>query len=97
MQRRQIREALVALSVPERRVEERQGCPSVEEIIHIGIPGAVEAREERQTRVVVEEHEPSLMDRDDRHVVIAGPVDGSELLQSLPQSLAMAFFDAEYR
>ena len=27
VQRRQIREALVALSVPERRVEERQGCP----------------------------------------------------------------------
>src|SRR5215218_6952287 len=63
LHRGQVRQAVVALRVTEDRVEERERRPGGEEVLHVGVPRAVEARDERQPRVVVEQHEPRLVDR----------------------------------
>ena len=54
--------------------EEGQRRPGGEEVVHVGIPRAVEARDERQLGVVVEHHEARFVDRLDRHPVVTRPV-----------------------
>ena len=51
-------EAVVALHVAEDGVEGGQGRSRGEEVLHVGIPRAVEAGHERKPGVFVEEHEP---------------------------------------
>ena len=97
MEGRHVRQALVAFRVPERRVEQSERRTRVEEVVHVRVPGAVEAREEREPCVVVEHDEPRLVDRHDRNVVVARPVARMilQLVERLPQGIRMARFDPE--
>src|SRR3954463_9914461 len=71
--------------------------PEVKKSSHVGVPGAVEARDEGEPRVVVEEHEPRLMDRLDRHAVVPRPISGGflQIAQRGPQGFALAGLDPE--
>src|SRR5204862_8353642 len=89
LQRLEVRQSLVALDVPEDEVEERKCRPRREEVVHVGVPGPVEARDEREPLVAVEENEPRLVNRRDRHVVVARPVP-RRLLQ-IPKRSSQAF------
>src|SRR3954451_4958881 len=93
----QIREAVVPLHVPEDHIEEGQGWPGGEEVLHVGIPRPVEAGHERQPGVVVQKHEPGLVDRPYRHPVVTRAVAVSvlEILQSGPQRRPRARLDLE--
>src|SRR5436190_24174657 len=71
LQRRLVREPVVSLHMLEGGVEQAERWPGIEEVVHVRVPRAVEAREEREPRIVVEEHEASLVDRDDRNAVVA--------------------------
>jgi hypothetical protein len=51
-------EVVVALHVAEDGVEGGQGRSRGEEVLHVGVPRAVEAGHERKPGVFVEEHEP---------------------------------------
>src|SRR3954452_14701139 len=97
LQDRPVREPVVALGVPEDHVEEPEGRAGGEEVLHVGVPRTVEAGNERQSGVVVEEHEPGLVDGLDGHVVVAGPVAGGVLQvpQRRPQGLALTGLDVE--
>ena len=97
MEGRHIRQALVPFRVPERGVEQGERRARIEEVVHVGVPGAVEAREEREPRVVVEHDEPRLVDRHDRDRVVAGPVARMilQLVECLPQGIRMARNDSE--
>src|SRR5215213_4863144 len=81
--------------MPEDRVEQLQRLSR--EVHHVRVPWPVEARREQQPRVVIEEHEPGLMDRGDRQLVIAGSIPRAVLQhpQRLAQLLALAGLNAE--
>ena len=76
LHRGEVRQAVVALDVAEDDVEQRERRPGREEVLHVGVPRPVEARDERQPGVVVEQHEPRLVDRRDRHAVVPGRYPG---------------------
>ena len=65
-----IGKALISLDVLEDGVEQRQRRPGREEVLHVGVPRAIEARCEQQPGVVVEWHEPGLVNRRDGHAVV---------------------------
>ena len=96
-QRGDVRQPVVPLHVAEDHVEERQRRPRGEEVVHVGLPRAVEARDERQLRVVVEQHEPGLVDRLDRHAVVAVAVAGGVLQRNerCPQRRRLPGLDPE--
>ena len=72
LHRREIGKAFVALDVPEDRVEELQRLGR--EVLHVGVPRAIEARREEQPGVMVEQHEPRFVNGRDRQVVVPRPV-----------------------
>src|SRR5829696_5160207 len=74
LHRLEIGQAVVALDVLEDGVEKGQRRPRRAEVLNVGVPGPVEARDEREPRVAVEEDEPRLVNRRDRHAVVAWPV-----------------------
>jgi hypothetical protein len=81
----------------EDRVEQLQRRPRGGEVVHIGIPRTVEARDEREPGVIVEQHEPGLMDGPDRNLVVPGPIPRMVLQRPdrLPQGIPMARPDPE--
>src|SRR5215217_2992837 len=97
LHRSHVRKAVVALHVPEDDVEEPERRPGGEEVVHVGVPRAVEARHERETRVVVEEHKSRLVDRADRDAVVPWPIPGRllQVAERSPQRLAPAGLDTE--
>ena len=97
LQRREIRKPLIALGMAKDEVEQLERRPRREEILHVRIPRTIEARDERQPRVTVEEHEPRLVDRRHRHPVVTGPVPRSllQVAERSPQSLALTRLDPE--
>ena len=90
-------EAVVALHVTENGVEGGQGQSRGEEVLHVGIPRAVEAGHERKPGVFVEEHEPRLVDRLDGHSVVPGPVSGSllQVVEGTTHGLTLARLNPE--
>src|SRR3954468_18045058 len=97
LHRRQVRQAVVALRGTKDPIEELEGRPRGEEVLHVGVPRAVEARDERQPRVVVEQYEPRLVNRRDRHPVVPWPVAGGvlQVAEGGPQRLAVTGLDPE--
>src|SRR6476646_623466 len=87
LDRLQRREALIADDVLEDRVEELERLRG--EVLHVRVPGAVEARGEEEPRVVVEGDEACLVDGGDRHLVVARSVAGRVL--QVPKGLVESF------
>src|SRR5215218_10545844 len=97
LQRCEIRKPLVALRMAKDEVEQLERRPRGEKVVHIRIPRAIEARDERQPRVTLEEDEPRLMNRGDRHPIVPGAVSRSllQVAERSPQSLALTRLDTE--
>src|SRR5829696_10189878 len=97
LHRREVRKPLIALDVPEDEVEQPERRARGEEVLHVGVPRPIEARHEREPGVVVEQHEPRLVDGGDRQSVVPRPVPGSvlEIVERSPQRLALTGLDVE--
>src|SRR5215211_8257851 len=97
LQRCEIRKPLVALRMAKDEVEQLERRPRGEKVVHIRIPRTIEARDERQPRVTLEEDEPRLMNRGDRHPIVPGAVSRSllQVAERSPQSLALTRLDTE--
>jgi hypothetical protein len=75
----EIREPVVPVYVAEAEVERRAGRPGGEEVVRVRVPGTVEAGDEGEPGVVVEENAAGLVNRLDGDPLVAGPVPGSVL------------------
>src|SRR4051812_28639900 len=81
----------------EDHAEELERRTGGEEVLHVGVPRAVEARNERKLGVAVEEHEPRFVDRRDGHAVFTWPVSRRllQVAECSPQRLTLARLDTE--
>src|SRR5215471_21141414 len=95
LQCREVWKALISFDVPENRVEKLHGLRG--EVHHVSVPRAVEARREKQPRVIVEQHEPGFVNRRDGQVVVSGPIPRTPLERRdrASQGVPMARLDAE--